>query len=425
MGRPTGPGKIESLASNAAPVPRPGARADLAARLFNFDIDDARLKAEHQEWLRSNVVAAFRRFPGSGLFLQGSASRSGANAHNLDLSRRRVEAVRRFVADQGVPAGQILTSFTGEELSSFRSSEDERDRAVTAVLLSTPATPVRFRPHAPREGFEESPDPARQLDRLTIGVGESKEVDIDNGIAVGVLTTGNPAIASVRPNSLPIQSSVTVLGTGGGSTLIEARDPSGAVLLARLLVVVKPAVRHAIAIHVVRDNAGHSSQRGTSSIQLIVTEMNDVYRRQANVSLVWDGSVNLVTVARDLGDKIESAEGNPSDEWLAVTSLGAQGARCRVFFVHDFDFTNTAKEELGGVDGIPGRDAMIGDDTPQRLETKAVAHEVGHLLGLRHAAPDQLMGTDRVNAGLRISAAEADLLNPTPGPPLVIPQIRI
>jgi len=425
MGRPTGPGKIESLASNAAPVPAPGARAGLAARLFNFDIDDARLKPEHQNWLRSNVVAAFQRSPGSGLFLQGSASRSGANGYNLELSRRRVEAVSRFLADQGVPAGQILTSFTGEELSSSRSSEDERDRAVTAVLLSTPATPVRFRPHAPRDGFEESPDRSRQLDRLTIGVGETKDVDIDNGGAVGVLTTGNPAIASVRPNSLPIQSSVTVLGTGGGSTLIEARDPSGAILLARLLVVVKPPVRHAIAIHVVRDNAGHSSQRGTSSIQQIVTEMNDIYRRQANVSLVWDGSVNLVTVERDLGDKVESVQDNPSEEWLAITSLGAPGARCRVFFVHDFDFSDTAKEELGGVDRIPGQDAMIGDDTPQRLETKAVAHEVGHLLGLRHAAPDQLMGTDRVNAGLRLSAAEADLLNPTPGPPLVIPQIRI
>lgn len=151
--------------------------------------------------------------------------------------------------------------------------------------------------------------------------------------------------------------------------------------------------------------------------------MNDVYFRQAAVSFAWDGVVRVVTVARDLGEKVTSLQGNPSEEWNAVVAGGAE-ARFRVFFVHDFDFEDSEKEELGGADHIPGRDSMVGDDTPETLEVKAVAHEVGHTLGLVHVAADQLMGTDRAIVGLRISAAEADRINPG-RPPLLPPAVRL
>ena len=112
-------------------------------------------------------------------------------------------------------------------------------------------------------------------------------------------------------------------------------------------------------------------------------------------------------------------QGEPSDEWKSIVSRGDPGASVRIFYVHDFDFTDTAKEEIGGADFIPGRDGMVGDDTPVNLEVKAVAHEVGHILGLEHVDDgNRLMGTDRVNAGLNLNREDADLFNPTPpGPP--------
>ena len=105
--------------------------------------------------------------------------------------------------------------------------------------------------------------------------------------------------------------------------------------------------------------------------------------------------------------------------------MNGEGKRCtqrqKKRFVHDFDFSDTEKEELGGVDHIPGRDAMVGDDTPPNLEIKTLCHEVGHLLGLVHVSNDnQLLGTSRINPGLRISRQEADKINPgflVPSPP--------
>jgi outer membrane protein OmpA-like peptidoglycan-associated protein len=84
----TGPGRVAVNAK--APV---GA---VRATLGNFDIDGATLKREHLTYLQSRVVPILAR-KNARIWLQGSASHSGSDKHNLALSRQRARAVVDFL----------------------------------------------------------------------------------------------------------------------------------------------------------------------------------------------------------------------------------------------------------------------------------------------------------------------------------------
>jgi hypothetical protein len=115
MKKAAGPGKVET-----SPTPPGAPVAGVAALLFNFDFDDAAVKPEHQAFLSEQLVPRLIAAPGLRVFLRGTASRVGNADYNLQLSRRRVEAVRTFLTGKGVGAGQIVAGFTGENLSTSR-----------------------------------------------------------------------------------------------------------------------------------------------------------------------------------------------------------------------------------------------------------------------------------------------------------------
>ena len=231
----TGPGQVDVRPVNASP----GRSVVLDALLFNFDIDDATVKIEHQNFLQGSVVAEFRKNPQSELFLQGCASQSGANAYNLALSKKRVDAVKAFLVGQGVPAGSVETTFTGEEVSTSTSKEDPRDRAVKLLLESRATPTVRFRQVRPLTGFEASNDP-RKLDSLITPIDRNKAVRLDGAPAVGRLVVQNPALAIVTPFTPPFPSVVQVRGLAPGVTVLEAWDETQSILFAELELIIKP-----------------------------------------------------------------------------------------------------------------------------------------------------------------------------------------
>ena len=141
--RATGPGKVEVDQSYSGP-------GMAKALLYNFDIDGADIKPEHERYLRATALPLLRDNRGA-IWMQGSASRSGADAYNLRLSRRRVSNVESVLLRSGITPRQVQSDAVGEALAFGHAREDERDRAVALVILpyARPVPPPQNVPDRP------------------------------------------------------------------------------------------------------------------------------------------------------------------------------------------------------------------------------------------------------------------------------------
>jgi hypothetical protein len=110
--------------------------------MSNYDIDVDTPKPEHTAFLDAQVVSILKAGP-SRIWLQGSASRTGTAAHNMDLSRRRAENVANYLRSVGVADAQMNVDAVGAGLASTTLPENADDRAVSllAAPLFTPPPP--------------------------------------------------------------------------------------------------------------------------------------------------------------------------------------------------------------------------------------------------------------------------------------------
>lgn len=122
---------------------------ELQALLYNFDINSAVLKPEHHIWITQTIAVHPPPHPGVDVTPQrtshmtwgliGLASRSGSDALNWQLARRRAEAVSQAIwsLDPTVPRDEIKFG-VGEEaawLAGLKDGlEDERWRSVFVHL---------------------------------------------------------------------------------------------------------------------------------------------------------------------------------------------------------------------------------------------------------------------------------------------------
>lgn len=127
MFRPTGFGKVEVGFDNGVGI--------LEALLYNFDFDDfygrefRPLKVQHTMFLDSKVLPLLENDRGA-IWLQGSASRIGTNAWNMETSMVRAGKVQAYLIDHGASPDQIQADAVGEELAATHAEDDERDRSV-------------------------------------------------------------------------------------------------------------------------------------------------------------------------------------------------------------------------------------------------------------------------------------------------------
>ena len=112
---------------------------------LHFPPGDAQVTSIHRTILENLILypAAEMRNGRSLYEIRGFADRAGTEAYNLDLSRRRAEAVRDYLLSVGVPRDRIGIAFFGETARLVDADElDGNNRAVT-VELSNPDYPLR------------------------------------------------------------------------------------------------------------------------------------------------------------------------------------------------------------------------------------------------------------------------------------------
>src|SRR5215510_10633551 len=103
MRRATGPGRERAEHASFPTL--------VSTRLYNFDVDSDELKNLHQHWLDQHVIhpgiaPGGRRY----VVLHGFASRTHDEGYNDQLSNRRAQRVRAYLAGHGVSESRILLS---------------------------------------------------------------------------------------------------------------------------------------------------------------------------------------------------------------------------------------------------------------------------------------------------------------------------
>jgi hypothetical protein len=152
MFRATGPGSVEVDASWSG-------IGTLKALLYNFDFDDFAdrkfrpLKPEHIAFLADEVLPLLENNRGD-IWLQGSASRIGANSWNMEVSQTRVSRVAAYLTDHDIRFDQMQVDAVGEELANKlkHSEDDPRDRSVMIWVMpkKTSVPPPKRVPPKPK-----------------------------------------------------------------------------------------------------------------------------------------------------------------------------------------------------------------------------------------------------------------------------------
>ena len=120
---------------------------DKAWELFNFDVDKAYTKEEHEQYIKDVVVPKLKTLiedHGAYVAVVGEASSTASFSHNLDLSRNRATCVSDILRRELAAAGVTDTSrvlppkHVGELFSHLRHGdefEDKEDRRVTILAV--------------------------------------------------------------------------------------------------------------------------------------------------------------------------------------------------------------------------------------------------------------------------------------------------
>ncbi|MBZ5710598.1 OmpA family protein [Nannocystis pusilla] len=79
-----------------------------------FDVDKDTIKPASRAKLDA-AVKVLKEFPDVGVEISGHTDSDGDRDHNIDLSRRRADAVKKYLADKGVDAGRMTTRGAGPD----------------------------------------------------------------------------------------------------------------------------------------------------------------------------------------------------------------------------------------------------------------------------------------------------------------------
>lgn len=114
------------------------AREIIIRRQVNFATDSAEILPDSTPLL-SEIADALLRNPGiRRVEIQGHTDSSGEDAHNMDLSQRRADAVRQWLIDAGVEADRLTSVGYGETrplVPNITAANRARNRRVQFIIL--------------------------------------------------------------------------------------------------------------------------------------------------------------------------------------------------------------------------------------------------------------------------------------------------
>lgn len=114
--------------TSAAASPGAGSRVEIFHVYFGFDRWEMNRTAQTD--LRS-LIEKLRENPNLTVDLEGYADSVGAHDYNLQLSQKRVEAVRRYLMEKGVEAPRIRSVGLGQLRDDGTSGKRAKSRRVT------------------------------------------------------------------------------------------------------------------------------------------------------------------------------------------------------------------------------------------------------------------------------------------------------
>jgi hypothetical protein len=192
-------------------------------------------------------------------------------------------------------------------------------------------------------------------------------------------------------------------------------------LPALLEINVKDKLTQRVKFFSVRDNAGHRSTRPLAIVGKWIPTLNYIFKRQANIEFVRHGSLERLRIGSALGDPIQlNPAGGLGADATTIVGQGDGTADLNVFFVWELrraatgDSTEATTQTIGSAHsgGGPGN-VLIEDDVDGR-DDLALAHEIGHHLGLSHntASAINLMFNTSPLQGFSLNKAEVNIANP-------------
>lgn len=95
-------------------VPKEVKKFTGAIRGINFDVDKDTIKANSTKTLEA-AAKVLKDFPDVRIEISGHTDSDGSADHNRDLSRRRAEAVKKWMVDHGIEAKRIETRGAGPD----------------------------------------------------------------------------------------------------------------------------------------------------------------------------------------------------------------------------------------------------------------------------------------------------------------------
>ena len=166
-----------------------------------------------------------------------------------------------------------------------------------------------------------------------------------------------------------------------------------------------------VDFHYVSDNAGHSTTRAIGAEDALLTTMNNIWSKQANVVFV-KGVANNCQVQKDLGTVVEWRPTEPANEWDDVVDACSQGNGPDVHFVWEYEQDGTP-----GTDNVDaaqlGGDILFEDNAGTEIG-ETLAHEMGHFLGLgdQYTVAVELMYGYTDTRGCEVRHQQVHVANP-------------